>query len=72
MQRIFLPRQIGSSLKFQAKAPKTAKAVPAPAADVEANNKKPAAAEVCSATSAAAGFSLVASTSAACPLESLP
>ena len=43
-----LPRQIGSSLKFQAKAPKTAEAVPAEAADVEdvqANKEKPAAAE---------------------------
>ena len=42
MQRIFLPRQIGSSLQFQAKAPE---AVPAEAADVEANKEKPAAAE---------------------------
>ena len=43
-----LPRQLGSSLKFQAKAPKTAEAVPAEAADVEdvqANKEKPAAAE---------------------------
>ena len=43
-----LPRQIGSSLKFQAKAPKTAKVVPAEAADVEdvqANKEKPPAAE---------------------------
>ena len=42
MQRIFLPRQIGSSLQFQAKAPE---AVPAEAADAEANKEKPAAAE---------------------------
>ena len=44
-----LPRQIGSSLKFQAKAPETPEAVPADSADVEAN-KKPAAAEVAEQT----------------------
>ena len=41
MQRIFLPRQIGSSLKCQAKALETPEAV----ADAEATKEKPAAAE---------------------------
>ena len=46
MQRIFLPRQIGSSLKCQAKALETPEAV----ADTEANKEKPAAAEVAEQT----------------------
>ena len=45
MQRIFLPRQIGSSLKCQAKALETPEAVPADSADAEATKEKPAAAE---------------------------
>ena len=50
MQRIFLLRQIGSSLKFQAKAPEIAEAVPADSADVEANKDNPTTAEVAEQT----------------------